>query len=77
MNRLLQRKRSAHPRGPGLRAVHAGAGTAAACSHLLGAALLELTDPRATFFVAGILGLVATMALTPALTQREPPAFPR
>ena len=49
--------------------LYGGIGVAAAGSYLLGALLLELTDPRTTFIVAGSGGLLATLATLAAVAH--------
>jgi MFS family permease len=73
VNTLLQRGVPPELTGRVFGAVYGGVGVAAACSYLLGAALLELTDPRFTFVVAGALGLAATAATAIGLARRRPP----
>ncbi len=59
-NTLLQRRVPAHLVGRVFGNLYGGIGVAAAASYLLGALLLELTDPRTTFVLAGAAGLLAT-----------------
>jgi MFS family permease len=73
VNTLLQRGVPTELTGRVFGAVYGGVGVAAACSYLLGAGLLELTNPRVTFVVAGVLGLIATAAMAIALARRGPP----
>jgi len=73
VNTLLQRVVPPALTGRVFGAVYGGVGVAAGCAYLLGAGLLELTDPRVTFLVAGALGLVATATMAPALIRRPPP----
>jgi MFS family permease len=73
VNTLLQRGVPTELTGRVFGAVYGGVGVAAACSYLLGAGLLELTDPRVTFVVAGALGLAATAIMAIAMARRRPP----
>ena len=54
--------------------LYGGIGVAAAVSYLLGALLLELTDPRTTFVVAGGGGLLVTAATAIAVLRQRQPA---
>jgi MFS family permease len=49
--------------------LYGGIGVAAGVSYLLGTLLLKLTDPRATFIIAGSGGLLATLATIAATAQ--------
>jgi MFS family permease len=69
VNTFLQRQVSAGMRGRVFGNLYAGIGAAAAASYLLGALLLELTDPRTTFIVAGGGGLGATVATAAAASR--------
>ncbi len=71
-NTLLQRRVPAHLVGRVFGNLYGGIGVAAAASYLLGALLLELTDPRTTFVLAGSAGLLATAgALIAVLIVRQ------
>jgi MFS family permease len=59
-NTLLQRRVPKHLVGRVFGNLYGGVGVAAAASYLLGALLLELTDPRTTFVLAGSAGLLVT-----------------
>jgi MFS family permease len=69
VNTFLQRQVSADMRGRVFGNLYAGIGAAAAASYLLGALLLELTDPRTTFIVAGGGGLLVTVATAAAAAR--------
>ena len=75
VNTLLQRAVPAALTGRVFGTVYGAVGVAAACSYLLGAALLEWTDPRVTFIVAGTIGLLVTAVTVPALTHGRPPGL--
>ncbi|MET0966836.1 MAG: MFS transporter [Nakamurella sp.] len=77
VNTLLQRGVPPELTGRVFGAVYGAVGVAAACSYLLGAGLLELTDPRVTFVVAGALGLAATAVMALALARGRPPGSAR
>lgn len=69
VNTFLQRQVAPDMLGRVFGNLYGGIGVAAAGSYLLGALLLELTDPRTTFITAGSGGLVVTFA-TIAATAR-------
>jgi predicted MFS family arabinose efflux permease len=56
--------------------LYGGIGVAAAVSYVLGAVLLELTDPRTTFVIAGGLGLLVSVASAVVLRRVSPTAAP-
>ena len=66
---LLQRQVAPDMLGRVFGNLYGGIGVAVAGSYLLGALLLELTDPRTTFIIAGSGGLVATLATVAATAQ--------
>ena len=70
VNTVLQRRVPSEMLGRAFGNLYGAIGVAAAASYVLGALLLELTDPRTTFVVAGAGGLVATAA-TLAATVRD------
>lgn len=69
VNTLLQRQVPPEMLGRVFGNLYGGVGAAAATSYLLGALLLELTDPRTTFVVAGGGGLLATVAVAVAVAR--------
>lgn len=68
---LLQRRVPPALLGRVFGNLYGGIGVAAAVSYLLGALLLELTDPRTTFVIAGAGGLVATAATAAAVLRQR------
>jgi MFS family permease len=62
VNSFLQREVPPDTLGRVFGNLYGGVGVAAAASYLLGALLLQLTDPRVTFVLAGSGGLLATAA---------------
>lgn len=68
-NTFLQREVPPEMLGRVFGNLYGGIGVAAAASYLLGALLLELTDPRTTFIVAGSGGLLATLATLAAVAH--------
>jgi predicted MFS family arabinose efflux permease len=62
VNSLLQREVPGDRLGTAFGTLYGGIGVAAATSYLLGAVMLELTDPRTTFVIAGAGGVLATAA---------------
>lgn len=69
VNTFLQRQVPADLIGRVFGDLYAGIGVAAAASYLFGALLLELTDPRTTFVVAGGGGLLASLATLAAVAH--------
>jgi MFS family permease len=69
VNTFLQRRVPAGMRGRVFGNLYGGIGAAAAASYVLGALLLQLTDPRTTFVVAGSGGLLATVATATAVSR--------
>ena len=69
VNTFLQRQAPAGMLGRAFGSLYGGIGVAAATSYLLGALLLDLTDPRTTFIVAGSGGLMATAATAAAVSR--------
>lgn len=71
---LLQRQVPPAMTGRVFGSLYGAIGAAAAASYVLGAVLLELTDPRVTFIIAGSLGLLfsAITALTLTRIARVP-----
>jgi len=72
VNTLLQREVPPELIGRVFGNLYGAVGAAAAVSYVLGALLLDLTDPRTTFYVAGSGGLVATLVMALALARRRP-----
>lgn len=68
-NTFLQRQVPPQMLGRVFGNLYGGIGVAAAASYLLGALLLELTDPRTTFVLAGTGGLLATLATLAAIAH--------
>lgn len=66
-NTFLQREVPPEMHGRVFGNLYGGIGFAAAASYLLGALLLELTDPRTTFILAGSGGLLATLTTLAAV----------
>lgn len=66
---LLQRHVAPAMLGRVFGNLYGAIGVAAAASYLLGALLIELTDPRVTFVVAGAGGLLATAATAVAVAR--------
>ncbi len=72
VNTLLQRQVAPEMIGRVFGTLYGAIGIAAGTSYLLGALLLELTNPRVTFIVAGCGGLVATLITAAVLGIRRP-----
>jgi MFS family permease len=80
VNTFLQRTVPEHMLGRVFGNLYGGIGVAAAVSYLLGALLLEFTDPRATFIIAGSGGMLASIATAIAVVhirRRERNDLPR
>jgi len=73
VNTLLQRQVPPAMTGRVFGSLYGAIGVAAAVSYLLGAALLQLTDPRVTFVIAGSLGLLVSV-ITAAVIRKVSPA---
>jgi len=69
VNSLLQREVPPDRLGRVFGNLYGGIGVAAAASYLLGALVLELTDPRTTFVVAGTGGLAASAVTLAAMAR--------
>lgn len=69
VNTFLQRQVPAAMLARVFGNLYGAIGAAAAASYLLGAVLIELTDPRSTFIVAGCGGLLATAVTAFALAR--------
>ena len=76
VNTLLQRHVPPALTGRVFGSLYGGIGVAAAVSYVLGAVLLELTDPRTTFVIAGGLGLLVSVASAVVLRRVSPTAAP-
>jgi MFS family permease len=70
VNTHVQRVVPAHLLGRVFGNLYGAVGVAAGLSYVLGGTLLELTDARTTFVVAGAGGLLATVATAAALRAR-------
>jgi MFS family permease len=68
-NTLIQRLMPRVMRGRVFGNLYGAIGIAAGLSYVLGGLLLDLTSPRLTFIIAGMGGLLATLATALALSR--------